>query len=338
MNFFSEFLASYRSFWEWLRTLFTAVAPYKRRFAALLLGGVLVVYVIFFQASASFPVNELVRIKNGTSLSQIAEDLQMRHIIYSPLFFKTLVVLKGGEGGVLAGDYFFNTPTGLSGVVSRLTEGKFGLKPLRITIPEGASSYEIAEILGEVIGGFDTETFNTLAREKEGYLFPDTYLFLPNVLPETVILEMEENFDDKVQPLESDIKNFGSSLREILTLASLLEKEARQEETRRTIAGILWNRLAIDMPLQVDAVFGYIKGTATFHPSFEDLEVDSPYNTYRYKGLPPGPIGNPGLSSIRAAITPMKTDYLFYLTDSEGGIHYSETFEGHVRNRALYLD
>ncbi len=121
-------------------------------------------------------------------------------------------------------------------------------------------------------------------------------------------------------------------------MASLLEKEARTYDVRRTIAGILWNRIDADMPLQVDAVFGYIKGTKTFHPSYADLDIESPYNTYRNKGLPPGAIGNPGIEAIRAAATPLETKYFFYLTDREGVMRYARNFEGHVRNRALYLD
>ena len=116
-------------------------------------------------------------------------------------------------------------------------------------------------------------------------------------------------------------------------MASILEKEARKLETRKVIAGILWKRIEIGMPLQVDAVFGYIHATSTYSPTFEDLEVDSPYNTYTNRGLPPGPIGNPGLESIRAALEPTKTPYLYYLTGKDGFMYYAKTFDQHVANR-----
>ncbi|MBP9816793.1 MAG: endolytic transglycosylase MltG, partial [Candidatus Pacebacteria bacterium] len=104
------------------------------------------------------------------------------------------------------------------------------------------------------------------------------------------------------------------------------------------VSGILWNRIELGMPLQVDAVFGYIQDTQTYSPSFDDLEIESPYNTYRNKGLPPGPIANPGVNSILAAVTPTKTEYLYYLTGRDGKMYYAETFEAHKANRARYLD
>jgi UPF0755 protein len=123
----------------------------------------------------------------------------------------------------------------------------------------------------------------------------------------------------------------------LVIMASLLEREAKTLADKRMVAGILWNRIKIGMPLQVDAVFGYIHDRATYSPSFDDLHVDSPYNTYLNKGLPPGPIDNPGLDSIIAAATPTKTSDLYYLTGSDGQMHYAKTFEQHKQNRALYL-
>ena len=129
----------------------------------------------------------------------------------------------------------------------------------------------------------------------------------------------------------------GHSLDEIIIMASLIEKEARTTQVRRIISGILWNRIGIDMPLQVDAVFGYILNRPTFSPTFDDLKIDSPFNTYRNKGLPPGPIGSPSLDAILAAADPEKNNYLFYLSDPNGVMHYSVTFEEHKANRAAFL-
>jgi len=120
-------------------------------------------------------------------------------------------------------------------------------------------------------------------------------------------------------------------------MASILEKEARRSETRKAISGVLWNRIEIGMPLQVDAVFPYINGKNTFQLTYDDLEIDSPYNTYKYPGLPIGPIANPGLSSIQAAITPTESENLFYLSDYDGNTYFSQTFDQHKRYKAQYL-
>ena len=120
-------------------------------------------------------------------------------------------------------------------------------------------------------------------------------------------------------------------------MASILEGEARRMETRKIIAGILWTRLEIDMPLQVDATFRYINGKGTFDLTKADLEEDNPYNTYINKGLPPTPISSPGIDAISAALNPIKTNYIYFLSDNDGNMYYAVDFEGHKKNRVLYL-
>ena len=136
---------------------------------------------------------------------------------------------------------------------------------------------------------------------------------------------MRSTFDEKTKDI--------APTRDVIIMASMLEKEARQLETRRVIAGILWKRLERGMPLQVDAVFGYILDRDTFSPSLNDLSINSPYNTYTHTGLPPGPIGNPGLESLDAALHPVETPYWYYLTGADGTMHYARTFAEHVANR-----
>ena len=147
----------------------------------------------------------------------------------------------------------------------------------------------------------------------------------------------EENFNVKIKSIDDAIRAFKKPLKDIVIMASILEAEARTTETRRIIAGILWKRLDIGMPLQVDAAFQYIDGKTTFQLATSDLETDSPYNTYTRKGLPPTPITNPGLDAILATITPIKTPYLYYLTDKDGKMHYAVTHEGHLANKEKYL-
>lgn len=138
--------------------------------------------------------------------------------------------------------------------------------------------------------------------------------------------------------VQEAILKSGHSLDEILTMASILEKEANKTADRKKIAGVLWHRIDIGMPLQTDATFPYYLGRNTFEVTRTDLQTDHPYNTYTNKGLPPGPIGNPGLDSILAAAQPTKSNYIFFLSDRQGNFHYSVTYEGHLANKRRYLD
>ncbi|MEK7085005.1 MAG: endolytic transglycosylase MltG, partial [Patescibacteria group bacterium] len=172
----------------------------------------------------------------------------------------------------------------------------------------------------------------------EGYLFPDTYFFLKSDTPEDVVIKMLSNLERRITPeLREEIARQGKSTHDALTVASLLEEEAREDEDRRIIAGILWKRIEKGMPLQVDAALTYVTGKASLSLSNGDLRQDSPYNTYKQKGLPLGPISNPGLAAIDAALHPAETEYLFYLSDRTGILYSAKTHEGHVANKRKYL-
>ncbi len=297
-------------------------------------------YVYFFQyrPPTHFPVLAVVTVPQGATVNSAAHLFEANQVVRSATLLQELLLLLHHGESIRAGDYFFDHPLTVTEVATRLVTGDFGLRPIRVTIPEGATSYEIASILSTKLHSFDTATFLSIAQNKEGYLFPDTYYLLPDVSPAQVVDIMETNFYRRVKPLENEIADFGKPLDEVLTMASLLEKEARTPVSRRTIAGILWHRININMPLQVDAVFGYIHATSTYNPKLSDLKVDSLYNTYKYIGLPPGPIANPGLLSIQAAVTPIETNYLFYLTGRDGRMYYSKAYEGHMENKRAYLN
>jgi UPF0755 protein len=245
--------------------------------------------------------------------------------------------LSGVGSTLRAGEYYFPIALSVRDVVMRLVMGEYGMEALRITVPEGSTSYQMAELFAERLDNFDADAFLSVAAEKEGYLFPDTYRFLPNTTTEEVLQVLERTFYEKLSTIEPLIASSSIPVHEVITMASLIEREASDFAQRRLISGILWNRIAIDMPLQVDAVFGYIQRRETFHPLFSDLEVESPYNTYTNKGLPPGPIGSPSLEAIEAAVTPLETGALYYLHARDGSMHIAETFEGHRLNRARYL-
>lgn len=305
---------------------------------ALLLGFGAWVYFGLYQPSDFFPVRTVITIPEGSTLQGIAATLEAAQVIRSDLAFITYVMVEGGANRLQAGDYYFDHKLSLGEVADRLITGQYGLTPLTITIPEGATTYQMADIFAKKLDRFDPVTFLTLAQEKEGYLFPDTYQFLPNADASTVLDLMERTFYSHLTDLEPDIAKFGHPVHEVVTMASLLEKEATDFEQKRTIAGVLWHRLEIGMPLQVDAVFGFIKRSDTFSPRYSDLKVESPYNTYQNGGLPPGPIGNPGLDSIRAAVTPVETDALFYLHGRDGTLHASRTYKEHLANKRSFLD
>ncbi len=295
------------------------------------------VYLLFLGAPFSFPVGTTVTVEEGATVSDIAQMLDEENIIKSEILFKTLVRLRPGNAGVLAGDYFFVRPRTVFGVAGAISRGDFGFTPTTVTIPEGTSVVEMAVMLERRFGGFDAEHFVEIALPYEGYLFPDTYFFLPNVSEEEIVRVMREHFEEKVAEIQEEIDAFGEPLEDIVIMASLLEEEARTLESKRMISDILWSRLEIGMALQVDAVFPYIIGRNTYEVTLEDLQVDSPYNTYKYPGLPIGPITNPGLDSLLAAVTPTPNKYLFYLSDDDGRFHYAVTFDQHKINKARYL-
>ena len=196
---------------------------------------------------------------------------------------------------------------------------------------------QIATLAKSAFSNFDIEKFIKLARPDEGYLFPDTYRLLPMVSPEELITAMRENFDKKILVADKEVRAFGRPLADVIKMASYLEEEVRLTQTRRLVAGILWKRLDIGMPLQIDSTFQYVGNGNTYQLTLDDLTIDSPYNTYKYKGLTPTPISNPGLDSILAAVTPIESRYFYFLTDKDGRMHYAVTHDEHVANKERYL-
>jgi UPF0755 protein len=196
---------------------------------------------------------------------------------------------------------------------------------------------QISNILSPKLKNFSEVDFLKYSPEKEGYLFPDTYFFGLNADSADVIKEMQDNFNGKIKTVEPEMIAFGKPENDVITMASILEEEARTQEDWQIISGILWKRIKIGMPLQVDSTLGFVTGKPSSQLTVSDLKMDSPYNTYTNKGLPPTPIASPGLQTITAALTPTPTPYLYYLSDQNGVIHYAASFADHIRNREKYL-
>jgi UPF0755 protein len=198
---------------------------------------------------------------------------------------------------------------------------------MKVTIPEGYTVREIEEKLKIKLPG----------ENLEGYLFPDTYYFPLDVSGEEVVRIMHENFEKKIAPYLKEIEKSGKSLKDIIIMASLIEKEVKTKEEKELVSGILWKRLKAGIPLQVDATITYITGKKTTKIPLEDLKIDSPYNTYKYKGLPPAPICNPGLESILAALYPKESDYWYYLSKPDGKTLFFKDYEEFIVAKAKYL-
>lgn len=306
----------------------------------LALGGVL----FYLMPPADFPVNQIVSIDRGETLKEVAGSFERENLVRSAFLFESLGWILKTEKDIKAGEYFFERPMSAIALMERIIGDGYKNEFVKITIPEGYSIRDIgflfenrgmwqAEELWEVTGFPATED------SLEGFLFPDTYYVPVSISPHSFVRLMKENFEEKVEmALKEEIEASGHSLREIIIMASILEKEASKEIDRKTIAGVLWKRIENGMPLQVDAVFPYIIGKYSLWLTMEDLKVNSPYNTYVNKGLPVGPIANPGLDSIMAALEPKESPYWFYLSDREENIYYSVTYDEHLIKREKYLE
>ncbi len=297
----------------------------------------LITYSFIFAPPSSFPTDTTFVVKRGEAATHIAERMAKAHLVAHAWVLTGTLRLMGASNRVQAGPYRFPTREGALSIAFRLFMGDYGISPARITFLEGTTLREIAPQIAAALPEITVEEVIDAAKGQEGYLFPDTYLFSPGADAEDVVATMRENFRAKTSPYLRDILGSGHSLSEIVTMASLIEREARTLESKKMVSGILWHRMKLGMPLQVDAVFGYIFNRSTYSPSYADLKVDSPYNTYTHTGLPPGPISNPGLESIDAALHPTESPYLFYLTGRDGKMYYATTYATHQANQRRAL-
>lgn len=313
------------------------------RSAKLFMSVVLVVIFILSFISLSilppstFPVGRVIVIKKGMSLGEVSVLLKKESIIRSRVAFEACVTILDGDRKVVAEDYAFREPMGACVVAERVAKGISGIPATRITIPEGFSNREISKVLNENLQDFNEKVFLSRAQKKEGYLFPDTYFLKSITSAQEAIKLMEENFEKKIASIRPLISASGHSLQDIVIMASIIEKEALTEEDRGLISGILWKRIEMGMPLQVDAPFLYLLKKTSAELTQDDLKINSRYNTYLNKGLPVGPIGNPGIAALRAATMPTDSPYLYYLSDNNGVMHYAKNFEEHKNNKAKYI-
>lgn len=280
----------------------------------------------------------LVEIEKGSTLKDVSQKLSDLGIIKSRSILNTVIIVSGGDDKVVSGEYLFEKSPSLFEVAHRITTGDFGIDVKEVRIPEGVTVDQIGSIMEERFPYFDKNAFIQLASESEGLLFPDTYSFLETVKAFEVYNTLKDNFETKIAEVKPIIKKNNLSLEEVVIVASMVEKEATTD-SREEVASIIWKRLEVDMPLQIDATFVYSIGKGTFDLTKKDLtDKENPYNTYVHKGLPPTAIGNPGLDSLIAAAKALPTDNLYFLTGRDGKMYYATNFEQHKKNRTRYLD
>lgn len=278
-------------------------------------------------------------IAKGSSASQIGSKLQSAGLIKSALAFKLYLRLTGQSQKIQTGEFKLSPSLSLFQAVDVLFKGPV---ELWVTIPEGLRREKVAQKFATALEKDDVFIANFLQESKgeEGYLFPDTYLFPRDVTAGTVVKKMTDTFTAKTKGLKN---NSGLSFEQAVVLASLLERETKTDAERPVVAGILIKRLNAGWPLQIDAsvqyALGYDAALGTWWKrllSLDDLQVASPYNTYKNQGLPPTPIASPGLSSINGVMNPVESDYWYYIHDTDLQIHYAATLAEHNANIAKY--
>lgn len=308
-------------------------------------------FVLIFSLLLLLPVKEktiLFEIKKGDTLRDIAFNLKKEGFIKDRIGFILFMKAFNKEKKIKPGYYFLKSSFSTFQIMKKITKGVS--EKVKITIPEGLTIPEIAGIL-YYKGKIEPDKFLKLCNDPnfinslginelgkglnslEGYLYPTTYFFYYGEEPEAVIREMVLTLFKEIKEFQTGLIDSKFSIHQILTIASLVEKEAAKDFEKPLISSVIYNRLKKNMRLQICVTVQYALGKHKTRLTYEDLEIDSPYNTYKIAGLPPGPICNPGKSSIIAAIYPAKTDYLFFVSKGDGTHHFSKTLNEHIENK-----
>lgn len=322
--------------------------------AAVLFGSI----VYFSVQSGPYDKNNkddiIIDIPVGSTANDIANILKENKLIKDKLVFKLNLKIKGNANSLKSGKYLFNQTYSNSSIIDTIASGKIYNDGIKITIPEGSTSKEIVAILVKNEIGSKEEYEKLIKNPKEfyeefvflnekdiksleGFLYPATYYFDEEATEKEVLSTMLKLFDDLyTDEMEKKVEESELTLQEVVNLASIVEKEAVLDEDRAIIASVFFNRMDVDMPLQSDATLQYAFETRKKSMTYKDLKIDSKYNTYKYKGLPPTPIASPCMKSIEAVLEPADTKYVYFVASIDGGNVYSETYDEHVKNVEKY--
>ncbi len=291
----------------------------------------------FIVPKPNFGGEKTILINNGDGIKSTGDKLYNAGIIWSSTLFDLETIIYG-RNKIIAGPYKFGVGENIIGASIRLTHGYFGIQKIKTTFPEGFTANDMSNKLYSLIPNFNKDAFLTQALPQEGYLFPDTYFFLPGMTEADIVNKLISTFKEKNPRLFLLGKQTQS---DIVILGSIVEKEAQKPDDKKIVAEIFEKRLLAGIPLQSDATIAYVLGEDSKDVTANDLKKDSPYNSYLYKGLPPTPISNPGMDAINSAYdaitNPQETPYMFFLTDKDGVVHYAKTFAEHKANIAKYL-
>ena len=309
---------------------------------------------LFQRMFRSDPADITLKIKKGDNLRNIATILEEKQVIDNKSIFILTGRLLGYQDKIIPGEYTF--PNGMTNleILKKVTDPN-SVRYFTVTIPEGMNIRQIGRLLQKQLGvdsvkfveaAYNDSLINELgidADNLEGYLFPDTYRisFSPSGKTEDKIVEMMvSNFMKKITPeLKEEMEDEDLDLKDVVIMASIIEGETRYEPEKKTIAGVYYNRLRRHMKLEADPTVQYvIPDGPKRRLVYSDLKYPSPYNTYLHRGLPPGPINNPGLSSIIAAIEPEDNDYLYFVAKGDGSHRFAETYNEHKENIQLYKE
>ncbi|MBI2635546.1 MAG: endolytic transglycosylase MltG [Parcubacteria group bacterium] len=332
-------------------------------YTGLVIAAFFLIFVFIFWWQIRTPLDSsgeilIFKVEKGDSAKTVAVNLKKSELIKSSFVFRLYVFLSLGQYSLKPGEYEISPKMPIRDIADTMVLG--GVNEVLLTIPEGFSLKQIEDRLvaaklakpGEIVSlreiphrGINsqfTENIPPILSGKpkyaslEGYLFPDTYRFFKDASLSDIVSKMVANLDSKITPnLKTAMADSGRNTYEILTVASLIEKEVKSDADMEVVSGILWKRLRAGIPLQVDATLIYITGRRDIYES--DKKINSPYNTYFYRGLPKGPIASPGLSAIKAAVFPKTSPYLYYLSAKDGKTIFSITLDEHNRNKAIYL-
>lgn len=320
--------------------------------------GVLCLALLYFMASLS-PVASrenarevVVTVPTQASAGQVAKILKESGLVRSPHVFRLYARWRGLDGRLKAGEYSLSNGLSTPEVLRELVEGKLAVQSF--TVPEGFTTAQVADLLaakglvdrGEFLRAVASEKFSYPflrglpegERRLEGYLFPDTYQVTRGSSESSIIDLMLRRFEKESRDMDyqAQVDKAGLTLHQAVTIASMVEREARVDEERPVIAGVIRNRLERSIPLQIDATVQYALGANKPKIYYKDLEVDSPYNTYKVNGLPPGPIAMPGRASLLAAVNPVRTGYLYYVAKPDGTHAFATNLADHNANKERY--
>ncbi len=276
-------------------------------------------------------------VDQGEGVRQVANKLKTQGLIKDPVIFFLLVKQQGIEGKIQAGEFLLSPSMSASKVANVL---QTATNDFRVTIPEGKRAEEVAAILQKHFLNYDPSWEEQLIAN-EGYLFPDTYSFAKDATIDTIIMTMKKNFEEKYASIPQGTRSLTKE--ELVIIASMVEREALFDEDRPLVASVIFNRIDAGTVLNIDATIQYALGYQASqktwwkkHLSYDDLKINSRYNTYVNIGLPPAPIASPGLQVLTAVVNAPDTDYVYYVSDSEGHNHYTITLEQHDANIKKY--